>query len=223
MTPTFPNLFKFFMAIALAVGSATVTSADDDLWFGVKAGTLGLGVEATWRPVPYLDVRAGYNGFSYEDTRTEAGINYDGELDLSTVYATANLRVPLSPFRVTAGVFSNGNEVILVSRDNDSFTVGGQTFQASDVGRLEARGTFDSVAPYAGIGFDFRIADTIGLSLDAGVLFQGAVDVAMSASGPIATDQTFIDQLEAERQELQDEIGDYEHYPVISLGFNVNF
>lgn len=217
------NRFIPVALAALALGTSASVVADDDLWFGVKAGTLGLGVEAAWRPVPFLDVRAGYNGFTYEETRSEAGINYDGELDLSTVYATANLRVPLSPFRVTAGVFSNGNEVILKSRDNDSFTIGGTTYQLSEVGSVEARGSFDDVVPYAGIGFDFRIADTVGLSLDAGVLFQGAVAVNLDASGPITNDQNFLNELEAERQQLQDELGDYEHYPVISLGFNVNF
>jgi len=216
------NKYAFLLA-ASAVITSTAATADDDLWFGVKAGTLGLGVEATWRPVPYLDVRAGYNGYTYEDTRDEAGLAYDGELDLSTVYATANLRFPLTPFRLTAGVFSNGNEVILNSRDDDSFQIGGTTYQAAELGRLEARGSFDSVAPYAGIGFDFRVADTIGISLDAGVLFQGQAQVTMTATGPIASDTAFLNELELERQELEDSIGDYEHYPVISLGFNVNF
>ncbi len=217
------NTSTVFFAAALTVFFSQAVAADDDLWFGVKAGTLGLGVEATWRPAPYLDVRAGYNGFNYEDTRSEAGLDYDGELDLSTVYATANLRVPLSPFRITAGLFSNGNEVLLNSLDSDTLQIGGATYQAADIGRLQARGSFDSIAPYAGIGFDFRIADTIGLNFDAGVLFQGKVDVTMTATGPLANNALFLQELESERQELEDSIDDYEYYPVVSLGFSVNF
>ena len=217
------NRPTLFLAAAMATGLGTNVAADDDLWFGVKAGTLGLGVEATWRPVPYLDVRAGYNAYTYEDSRNEAGVAYDGKLDLSTAYATANFRFPLSPFRVTAGVFSNGNEVILNSRDGDSFQIGGTTYQAADLGRLEARGTFENIAPYAGIGFDIRLGNTVGLSFDAGILFQGEVDVAINATGPIANNAIFMQELEVERQELADSIGDYEYYPVISLGFNVNF
>ena len=211
------------VAAALATSLSPSVCADDDLWFGVKAGTLGLGIEATWRPVPYLDVRAGYNGYKYEDTRTEAGLSYDGVLDLSTAYATANLRVPLSPFRVTAGIFSNGNEISMNSRDDSTFQIGGTTYQAADVGKLQARGTFDDIAPYAGIGFDFRLFDTVGLNFDAGVLFQGKVNVTMVATGPIASNQDFLNELESERQELQDEFDDYEYYPVVSLGFSVNF
>ncbi|MEM7081634.1 MAG: hypothetical protein AAF465_02790 [Pseudomonadota bacterium] len=214
---------KILLAAALTLGVGAHAAADDDLWFGVKAGTLGLGLEATWRPVPYLDLRAGYNAFSYEDSRDEAGIAYDGELDLSTGFVTANLRMPLSPFRVTAGVFSNGNEVVLNSRDGDSFVIGSTTYQAADLGRLEARSKFDSVAPYAGVGLDFRVADTVGISLDAGVLFQGDANVVVNATGPIATDPTFQNELDVERQELEDAISDYEHYPVVSLAFTVNF
>lgn len=217
------NKLNITTAIVCAACFSPAAAADDDLWFGVKAGTLGLGVEATWRPVPYLDLRAGYNGYTYEDTRTEAGLSYDGELDLGTLYATANLRVPLSPFRFTAGVFSNSNEIILNSRDDSTFQIGGSTFQATDVGRLQARGTFDDIAPYAGVGLDFRVFDTFGLHFDAGVLFQGAVAVTLDATGPIANNQTFLDELEAERQELQDSVDEYEYYPVVSVGFSFNF
>ena len=202
---------------------ATATLADDDLWFGVKAGTLGLGVEATWRPLPYLDVRGGVNGYTYSFDASESGVDYDAELELRTIYATANLRMPLSPFRVTAGVFSNGNELQLSSRDAASVEIGGTTYTAAQLGQLDARGDFDGFAPYAGVGLDFRIADTVGMSLDVGVLRQGSPSVTAAASGPIATDPVFQAELEAERQELEDELDDYDLYPVVSIGFNVNF
>lgn len=217
------NALKLTLAVAISWMLAQSVAADDDFWVGVKAGTLGLGVEATWRPVPYLDVRAGYNGFNYEDTRTEAGVEYDGELALSSFYGTANLRVPLSPFRITAGIFSNGNEIILNSIDSTAVQIGGTTYQASELGTLEARGAFDSVAPYAGVGLDFRLADTFGLHFDAGVLFQGKAAVTMAADGPIASNALFMQELEAERLQLEEAVEDYEHYPVVSLGFSVNF
>lgn len=89
---------RILVATLIMTLGATTASADDDFWLGVKVGTLGFGAEATWRPVPYLDLRAGLNGYSLDRDDTEAGIDYDGKADLRTVYATANLRVPLSPF-----------------------------------------------------------------------------------------------------------------------------
>lgn len=211
------------LALLLALGLGTTASADDDFWLGAKAGTLGLGLEATWKPSRFFDLRVGGNTFSYDDTATEAGIDYDTELDLRSYYATANLRFPLSPFRFTAGAVSNGNEVNLRSRSTSNFDIGGTSYTAAQVGQLSGSAGFDSLAPYAGIGFDLRLLDTLGLSIDLGVLMQGSADLSLGASGPIASDPTFQSQLEAERRELQDELDDYDMYPVLSLGLSWNF
>ena len=54
------------LSATLLLGSNAM--ADDNLWFGVKAGTLGIGLEASWRPIPWFDIRAGANQFDYDDT-----------------------------------------------------------------------------------------------------------------------------------------------------------
>lgn len=208
------------LVLGLASGAAT---ADDDFWLGAKAGTLGLGIEASWRPVPYLDVRAGANGLSVDRDGSEAGIDYRGEADLRTVFATANFRVPLSPFRMTAGIFYNGNEMTMVSKDTSTYQIGSQTYTADEVGTLRANATFDEWAPYAGIGFDFRVFDTVGMHIDAGVLHQGDPNVTMNSDGSAASDPQFQQQLEEERVEFQESVDDYEFYPVISIGFSFNF
>ena len=203
--------------------AALPAHADDDVWVGARAGTLGFGLEGTWRPVPFMDLRAGFNAFSTDDERSEAGVDYDVELDLSSFYATANFRVPLSPFRATVGVFSNGNEIGLTSRDSTTFDIGDTTFSGADVGTLRGDVGFDSLAPYAGVGLDFRIADRFGLHFDAGVLFQGTPELTLTADGLLADDALFQSELEAERAELQDELDDFELYPVLSVGISVNF
>lgn len=214
---------KRLIATVLLLMGASMASADDNLWLGVKAGTLGFGAEATWRPVPYLDLRAGANAYSLDRNGTEAGIDYDGNADLQTAYATLNLRVPLSPFRVTAGVFSNGNELSLTSRETSTFQIGSQTYTSSEVGTLRANAGFEDWAPYVGVGFDFRLLDTLGLHLDGGVLRQGSPVVTLSADGPIASNPQFQQQLAAERTELQNSVDDYELYPVVSVGLSFNF
>ncbi|NNF52294.1 MAG: hypothetical protein HKN59_07620 [Gammaproteobacteria bacterium] len=214
---------RILIATLLLGLGTSAASADDDFWLGMKAGTLGIGGEASWRPVPYLDLRAGVNGFSFDQNGSEAGIDYLGNADLMTVFATANLRVPLSPFRVTAGIFNNGNELSLTSRDTSTYQVGSQTYTSDEVGTLRAGATFDDWAPYAGIGFDFRLLDTLGLHIDAGVLGQGSPLVTLTADGSAASDPQFQQQLEAERLELQNSVDDYKYYPVVSIGFSFNF
>lgn len=209
--------------VAVLAAAPHTAAADDDLWFGVRAGTQGLGLEATWRPVPYLDLRVGGSRYDYDTTRTEAGIEYDLDIDLSTFYATANLRMPLSPFRVTAGIVSNGNEGRFLSLDSSTYEIGDTTFTAAEVGTLSGKVGFDSLAPYAGVGLDFRVFDTFGLHFDAGVMYQGAADVSLGASGPIAGDASFQQELERERVALEDEFEDYKLYPVLAASFSFNF
>ena len=207
----------------LAATLSTPAVADDDFWLAARAGSQGLGVEATWRPVPYLDLRAGFSRYDYDTTRTEAGIDYDAELGLESLYATLNARIPMSPVRFSAGLVSNGNEGNFLGNSTGTYDIGGQTFNAADVGNLRGQATFDDLAPYAGVGLDFRVFDTMGLHFDAGVMYQGEPSLAMSADGIIAGDPTFQAALEAERVELEGDLEDFAWFPVVAVSFSVNF
>lgn len=194
-----------------------------DFGVGFKAGTLGLGIEGRYKPLPNIDIRVGANAYDYEDTDTRAGVAYDSTLNLETFYATANLSFPLSPLRLTAGLFSNGNEVNLTSVDSATFEIGGNTYTAADVGTLSSTTSFGSTSPYVGIGYDFELFGKVGLNLDLGLLWQGEPEVSLIADGLLANDPGFQSALAAERQQLEDDISDYKAWPVITLGFVYNF
>ena len=210
------------LAATLLLASASA-QADHNIWMGVKAGTLGLGIEAAWRPIPWFDVRLGMNQFSYDDTGSQAGVNYDADLSLDTVYGTANFRFPLSPMRFTVGMASNGNELLLTSLDATAVDSGGVVYPGDAVGPLRSLTSFDTMSPYAGVGFDFDVFDKIGLNLDFGVLVQGDPDVTLTADGILGSDPLFLDQLEAERRQLEAEMEDYKVWPVVSVGFTYQF
>jgi len=211
--------------LVLCLAHINIANANDDFWFGLKAGTLGYGVEATWRPIEWLDLRAGGNFFDYDDTGAQAGINYDATLSLNTYYLTGNFRFPLSPFRLTAGAFANNNEVRMASQEMSSYFIGDNNtpYLPAEVGTLESVTTFDSVAPYVGAGFDFDLFDRLGLSLDFGVLWQGDPMVSLTASGLLAQDAGLLADLEVERQQLVNEVEDLKAYPVVSIGLSFNF
>ncbi len=211
-------------AVVVTLGALFAQSAiaDDNLWFGAKAGTLGLGIEATWRPVPYLDFRAGLNKYDYDVSGSQAGIDYNSELNLDSVYVTANFRVPLNPLRFTVGIFSNGNEVSMASQGPIG-SIGGVPYLPSEIGTLRSAVSFESTAPYLGIGFDFRAFNRVGINLDFGVLWQDSPIVTMTSDGTLAGDPLFDAALESERLELESALEDFKVYPVISLGFAVNF
>jgi len=219
------NLLRNTIVLLAAVTWGGVAAANDNLWFGVKAGTLGFGGEVSWRPIEWLDLRAGANFYDYDESGSEAGINYDGTLSLDTYYLTGNVRFPLSPFRLTAGIYANNNEVLLVSQDMPLYELGDAMIPwlPTEVGRLQSVTAFDSTAPYLGAGFDFDIFDRIGLSLDFGVLWQGEPMVTLTADGSAVGDPVFDAALEQERQQLENEMQNLKAYPVISIGFNFNF
>jgi hypothetical protein len=210
--------------LAVALTASASALADHNFGIGVKAGTLGIGVEGTWRPLPYIDVRAGANQFDYSDNGIYGGVNYDAEINLDNYYVTGNLRFPLSPFRLTGGVYSNGNEFNATSGDNGAIIIiGGDPYPADAVGTVSAKASFDSTSPYFGVGFDFTVLGKVGMNLDFGVLLQGSPQVSIGTDGLLSGDPTFEASLEAERAELENELDDYKAWPVVSLGFVFNF
>ena len=209
--------------VALVLAASGTALADNNFGIGVKAGTLGIGLEGMWRPLPLVDFRLGANAYVYDYDGTQAGVNYDATLDLDTVYATVNFKFPVSPFRITVGAYSNGNELNLTSAETGSYDIGGTTFTSADIGILSSDTTFSGTAPYLGFGFDFTLARKVGLNMDFGVLWQGDPEVSMNATGLLANDPTFLAAVETERLQLQDDLSSAKAWPVLSLGFVFNF
>ena len=209
--------------LALALAASGTAVADNNFGIGLKAGTLGIGVEGMWRPLPYMDIRLGANSYEYGYDGTQAGVNYDATLNLETYYATLNFHFPVSPLRISLGAFSNGNGFDLVSAETGSYDIGGTTFTAADIGQLTSTTSFSSTAPYLGFGFDFSIGGKVGLNMDFGVLWQDEPIVSMIATGLLANDPTFLAAVETERQQLEDDMSSFKAWPVISLGFVFNF
>ena len=221
------NLISTSALVMLTLLAGNTASADFGI--GLKAGTLGLGVEGRWSALPWLDVRLGANTYEYDDSGSQAGVAYNGTFSLDTFYATGNFRFPLSPFRVTAGVVSNGNEFAMVSQDTGAvfIDIGDSTFNTADAGTLQSTTSFASTAPYVGVGYDFEVFGKVGLNLDFGVLWQGEPEVTLEATGlataPPAVQAPLAAELERERLELEDEMSDFKAWPVVSLGFVYNF
>ena len=209
--------------LALALIVSGTAHADLDLGLGLKAGTLGLGLEASWQPLPYLDIRLGANAYDYEDDGTQAGVPYDATLALENFYATGNFHFPVSPMRLTAGLYSNGNELQMLNDEAADLEIGGINYPGAGIGTLTSVTSFGSTSPYLGIGFDFTLAGKVGMNLDFGVLWQGEPDVTLEADGLLALDPGFQAALEAERVELEDEMSDFKAWPVVSVGFVYKF
>jgi hypothetical protein len=143
------------IVLLLSFLSAGVANAEHDFGVGIKAGTLGLGLEASWQPLPYFALRIGANSFSTQDNGDVAGIDYDQDLTLESFYGTANFHFADSPMRVTAGYYANGNELLMVNDeivDQPLQEIGGVDFPGAGIGTLNSSTTFANGSPYFGIG-----------------------------------------------------------------------
>jgi hypothetical protein len=64
----------------------------------------------------------------------------------------------------------------------------------------------------------------VALSLDAGVVFQGTLDMRLnSRGGSLSDDPDFQAALAAEEAELQAEVDNYDLFPVVTMGLGYRF
>ena len=75
-------------ALLLALTATGTAAADHNFGVGVKAGTLGIGVEGTWRPLPYIELRLGANQYDYSDSGLYGGVTDTGSVgnDIIGIY-----------------------------------------------------------------------------------------------------------------------------------------
>jgi len=215
-------------AIACALAAASLISAPVQAggWaVGAKFGTLGFGAEIYKSFTPAFNARLVANAFQFDDSGTEDDVTYDYEVDLNTMGAMLDWHIFRGGFRLSAGAVANGNEVSLVAKPTASYTIGDTTYTAAEVGTLNGKIDFDSVAPYVGIGWGNPVGmgKRLSLNLDVGVLFTGEPTVALTADGLLASNAAFQADLQREQQNVQEELNDLELYPVVALGLTYQF
>lgn len=211
----------FGLAIVLTVFSTSAQAQDNSV--GVKLGLLGLGVEYGYRISDRLTVRAGLNGSGISTDETESGIDYEFDLDFDSIAVGLDVHPLKSAFRVSFGLLKNDSAITARAVGNGTYTIGDTTYTGAEVGSLRGRVGFDGTAPFVGIGWDLRYEKRVGVSLEFGVVDQGAPRVSLSADGLLADDPDFQADLVTERGQLQSDLDDLDLYPFASVGFAFRF
>jgi len=196
-----------------------------DLSMNLKVSTLGVGIEGEYSLNDHFSVRLGGNYFKYSYSGTESEINYDFDLNLGTVSALVDLHPFKGSFRLSAGALYNDNNLDANATSSTTYDIGNATYMGSQIGTLKGTIDFNTIAPYAGLGWDtsFGKESGWGFVFDTGVVFQGSPDVRLSADGPISTDPTFQQNLAIEESNLQNDLDNFEIYPVVALGVSYRF
>ncbi len=197
-----------------------------------KIGTLGLGADLTVGMGDRANIRLGLNAFSFdmdvdddEDTASGSGTSAEEinlELNLMTLAALVDWFPFGGSFRLTGGVMFNNNEVDLTA-PNSSVELNNRDYSVTS---LSGNVGFNSLAPYAGIGFGNAV-DEDGhwtFAFDLGVMLQGDPDVTLTA---VAADSSRQAQLDAdivkEIDDIDDDTEDISMYPVAMIGVGYRF
>lgn len=212
---------------ALAAGAGLgAGAAHGQIAIGAGIGTTGGTVEAQVQVAPFVQLRGGYNYFEYSIDDTYDDIDYEGDLDLTTIGAFVDLRPFGNSFIVTGGAHFGAKTVGLSALPGQTYEIGGNTYSAAQVGDLAADVDLEDTAPFVGLGWDstFQGSGNIGFKLVAGAMFTGSPQVNLSSTGgSLSNDPTFQAELAEEEADLQEDIDDFEIYPVVQAGLTVRF
>lgn len=211
--------------LAVAPISQAARAEYGGLAIGAKSGTLGFGGELTANVLPDLNGRFGVTFFDLSLDGRFSGVEYDFDLDMLTYPITVDWYPFQDGFHVSAGIIVNETDVDLGARADTTITIGDTTYLASDVGTLSGDVSYRRVAPYIGIGWGnaFGKEKRWGVVGDFGIAFIGSPDVSLSASGPIASQPGFQSDLAQEQDDLEDDLSDFNIYPVLSVSLFFRF
>ena len=210
-----------YTTLMLIICSPPVLGQDQSV--GARIGGLGVGVDYSYRLSDRIAVRGGLNSWGLDFTDFEAGIEYDFSLDLDSVYVGVDFHPMKGPFRVSIGILRNDNALHAIRTPTVPLTIGSSIYQPSDIGSLIGSVTFDRTAPLASVGWDFRYEKKLGMTLELGIVDQGSPIIALGATGLIASDPQFMQDVTQERIELEDAFADVDFYPYVMLGMAFRF
>ena len=208
----------------------TTANARNFAGIGITAriGTLGAGVEVAKSLTPQFNGRLGLNFGNIGFNRTDSGINYDSQLNFSSVQLFGDYYpFSSSSFRVTGGLVAQNNRFSVNSKPsgNGTYTIDGTQYSASTVGSLSGEYKYgNSIAPYLGIGIGKSTNEGFSFNADLGVMFTGSPKVTLNASNPAFNNNpTTRTQLDNQVRQTENDLRGFNVYPVLSVGLSYGF
>jgi hypothetical protein len=209
--------------LLLIVFSVTAVNAGDRMAFGVRAGTLGLGVEFDYKLTDRFAARLAANSFDYDDTVEDSGIEFDGTLELQSVGAMIDFYPFKGGFHATGGLFLNNNglEAVGIPEAGQTFEIGNNTYDTADIGDLTTSMEFKDFVPYLGLGWGNPFSGgKVSFAIDLGIYKQGNPDITLSTTDVVAGLE---DDLALEVAEMEEELEEFDFWPVLQIGVTFRF
>ncbi len=201
-------------------------AAADDFSASLKVSTLGPGVEVQEKFGSNLGLRLDANYLPITTNFTVDSVRYKADFSWKNVSLLADFYPFSGIFRLTGGVFYNGNTVDVTGAPSGTVQIGDHSYSAADVGTISGSLEFNKIVPYAGFGWSggSTASGDWTISIDIGIMFQGAPSVSnLTASGLLGSSSAFSSDLDKERADIKDEMDSYQYYPVVALGLAYHF
>jgi hypothetical protein len=224
-------------ALFIVLMHSLAANAEPRIALSGTAGSLGLGADATTAIEPWLNARASAHWLSFDTGLDVGGLDYDSTIRLANLGAYADIYPFPGKARLSLGVLYNDNKVRLHKSCTYGCTAEGVTVAGPNV-ELDGAVTFNTLAPYAGIGWGNAMSGApFFILFDAGVMFQGTPKVDLGASGTatlIMRDVSVQNMdmrnsawsqavLDYERDQIVDDVHGYRYFPVVSLSMGWRF
>lgn len=225
----------FLIAFLFASNASAV-----DVGVGLKAGTLGAGVDLSIALTKTINARISLTTIDIEgeDESIEVGdsgstANLDAELDLD-FGATALLidwYVFDGTFHLTGGLVRNDTKLSFAGTLQGAIVVDGEALDPSDInGDISGDISLgESFQPYIGVGWGRKAGNEPGLSVsvELGVALldpSANLDADVNVSGANSLSQAELnDRIKEIEDDANDDLSDLEAWPVLSIGINYAF
>ena len=209
-----------WIVLALGFLFAPGTLWGQGLALGVRVGTLGLGGEVAFGLSDVFVLRGGYGVFPYDYEDTYDGQDYTVTFPSSIWSAGIDIYLGGGPIRLMGGVMGRTDNVEMNSEWTESREIGGVVYDVP--GAISGVLKQAAIAPFAGIGFGKHTAGGFGVFLDVGAAYSGKADIEMSVSGDVALIPGIEEDLQAEADQLEEEMGGLlKFWPIVSLGIKI--
>ena len=209
-----------------------------DIGLGVKAGTLGAGVDLSVALTQTINARVSVTGVNIDDlnetvTIGDAGSTGDIDATMNFDFGANSLLFDWyvfdGTFHLTAGMMKNNGRVAFSGALLSGILVDGLPLNPTDIsGDISGSiGLGNSYQPYLGFGWGRKADDDpgISLSIEIGVaLLDPSADLNATISGTTSLTQGDLNaRINSAENDVNSDLDLFEAWPVISFGLNYAF
>ncbi len=192
---------------------------------GLEGGTTGFGPVLQYTPSARFNFALSYGhlDFDADNLRTNRA-RYAADLRMANLAATVDWHPWRNGFHLTCGAVVHDHRLDLTARPRRGtvYEVGRHNYTNTEITSLTGRvDTGTRIAPYLGVGWTWHLGRSgFSLMTNLGVMFTENYDAHLTATGPLASDPTFLEDLRREEKDIND---NNELFPVVKVGFAYRF